>query len=164
MTQDEVEAVLGHEMAHVANGDMVTLTLVQGVVNTFVIYLSRVLGAVIDQAISGRRDDGGYSPGLGFFAIQMVLQIVLGVGASIIVAWFSRYREFRADAGGAHLAGKRKMIAALQRLQAITQAHQAAPQLPREVEAFGISGGIGSLFASHPPLAKRIEALQAAQG
>ncbi|HKY91320.1 MAG TPA: protease HtpX [Nevskiaceae bacterium] len=163
MTQDEVEAVLGHEMAHVANGDMVTLTLVQGVVNTFVIYVARVLGTIIDQALF-RRDDGGYHPGPGYWIINIVLQMVLGVLAQMIVAWFSRYREFRADAGGAHLAGKRKMVAALQRLQAITQAHKATPQLPREVEAFGISGGIGSLFASHPPLERRIAALQASQG
>lgn len=163
MTQDEVEAVLGHEMAHVANGDMVTLTLVQGVVNTFVIYVARVLGTIIDQALF-RRDDGAYHPGPGFWIINIVLQMVLGVFAQMIVAWFSRHREFRADAGGAHLAGKRKMVAALQKLQAITQAHKATPQLPRDVEALGISGGIGSLFASHPPLERRIAALQAAQG
>ena len=156
MNQDEVEAVLGHEVTHIANGDMVTLTLLQGVLNTFVIFLSRALGYVIDNAMS--RDNERSGPGIGYFLISMVLQVVFGILASMIVAWFSRYREFRADAGGAHLAGKRKMVSALQRLQAM----QAPSSLPQNMTAFGIGGGPNSLFASHPPLEKRIAALQSA--
>lgn len=154
MNQDEVEAVLGHEISHVANGDMVTLTLLQGVLNTFVIFLSRAIGFVIDNAM--RRDDERSGPGIGYMLISFVLQIVFGILASMIVAWFSRYREFRADAGGAHLAGKRKMIAALQRLKAM---HEPS-SLPQNMAAFGIGGGAANLFATHPPLDKRIEALQ----
>jgi heat shock protein HtpX len=156
MNQDEIEAVLGHEISHVANGDMVTLTLLQGVLNTFVIFLSRALGYVIDNAM--RREDDRGGAGFGYLIISMVLQVVFGILASMIVAWFSRYREFRADAGGAHLAGKRKMIAALQRLKAI---HEPS-SLPQNMTAFGIASGAMSLFASHPPLEKRIEALQSA--
>jgi heat shock protein HtpX len=150
--------VLGHEVSHVANGDMVTLTLIQGVVNTFVIFLSRIIGSVIDKAMSGNRESRG--PGPFYFLIVMVLQIVLGILASMIVAWFSRYREFRADAGGAKLAGRPNMIGALQRLQ---QGH-SPEALPEQLKAFGISGGkISKLFASHPPLEVRIEALRNAQ-
>ena len=153
MSQDEVEAVLGHEISHVANGDMVTLTLVQGVVNTFVFFLSRVIGHLVDRG-SNR------GPGPAYYITVFVMQMVLGILASMVVAWFSRQREFRADAGGAHLAGKRKMIAALERLK---QAH-AAPELPKQIAAFGISGGIGSLLATHPPLEVRIAALQNSGG
>lgn len=153
MNQEEVEAVLGHEVSHVANGDMVTLSLVQGVVNTFVIFLSRVIGFFIDKAVF--RNERGMGP--GYFITVMVLQIVLGILASMVVAWFSRQREFRADAGGAHLAGRRKMISALRKLQ---QAHEPS-RLPEQMQAFGINtGGIGKLFSTHPPLEKRIEALE----
>ena len=158
MSQREAEAVLGHEISHVANGDMVTLTLIQGVVNTFVIFLSRIIGSVIDKALSGNRQSRG--PGPFYFLIVMALQIVLGILASMIVAWFSRYREFRADAGGATLAGRQNMIGALQRLQ---QRHPTE-QLPEQMKAFAISGGkISKLFSSHPPLEVRIEALRNAQ-
>jgi heat shock protein HtpX len=156
MSQREAEAVLGHEITHVANGDMVTLTLIQGVVNTFVIFLSRIIGGLIDNAMSGNRERRG--PGPFYFLIVIVLQILLGVLASMIVAWFSRYREFRADAGGAKLSGRQNMIAALQRLQQ----RDPAP-LPEQLTAFGISGGkLSRLFASHPPLEVRIEALRKA--
>ena len=158
MKQDEVEAVLGHEISHVANGDMVTLTLIQGVLNTFVIFLSRVVAYLVDNATRREGDRGG--GGMVFFLVSMVMQIVLGIGASMIVAWFSRYREFRADAGGGKLAGNRKMIAALQRLQSFKDAPE---QLPKEMTAFGIRGGVASLFSSHPPLEVRIAALQHAQ-
>jgi heat shock protein HtpX len=154
MSQREAEAVLGHEVSHVANGDMVTLTLIQGVVNTFVIFLSRVIGGIVDKALSGNRESRGNGP--FYFMIVMVLQMVLGVLASMVVAWFSRYREFRADAGGAHLSSRQNMISALERLQ---QRH-AAP-LPGQMTAFGIAGGkLASLFASHPPLEQRIAALR----
>lgn len=153
MNQEEVEAVLGHEVSHVANGDMITLSLVQGVVNTFVIFLSRVIGYFIDKAVF--RNERGMGP--GYFITVMILQVVLGILASMIVAWFSRQREFRADAGGAHLAGRRKMISALRKLQ---QAHEPS-RLPEQMQAFGINtGGIGKLFSTHPPLEKRIEALE----
>jgi len=159
MTQEEVEAVLGHEIGHVANGDMVTLTLIQGVVNTFVIFLSRVIAYAVDSFLKrGSNENSG--PGFAYYGISMLMQMVLGIGASMIVAAFSRYREFRADEAGASLAGKRKMIAALQKLQSF---HEAPSQLPKEMAAFGIREGIGSLFASHPPLEKRIAALQAGQ-
>ncbi|HEX9473275.1 MAG TPA: protease HtpX, partial [Steroidobacteraceae bacterium] len=134
MGRSEVEAVLGHEITHVANGDMVTLTLIQGVVNTFVIFLARVIGSVVDRALSGGREGRG----LGYFVIVMVAQLVLGVLASLIVMWFSRRREFRADAGGARLAGRNNMIGALERLRA---AH--GPALPSHLAAFGIGGGAG---------------------
>ena len=154
MSQDEIEAVLAHEVSHVANGDMVTLTLIQGVVNTFVMFLSRVVGYAIDKAVfRSERDE----PGMGYFISVMVLQIVFGIGASMIVAWFSRQREFRADAGAAHLAGKRKMIAALQRLGGA----QAASSLPPQQMAFGIAGGAREWFSTHPPIEARIAALQA---
>lgn len=157
MGRREVEAVLGHEVSHVANGDMVTLTLVQGVLNTFVIFLSRVIGSVIDRAVF--RNERGF--GLGYFATVIVLEILLGIVATIIVMWFSRWREFRADAGGARLAGREAMVSALERLKA------GAPgksNLPEQLEAFGINGRIGAgfkrLFMSHPPLDERIAALR----
>jgi heat shock protein HtpX len=157
MSRSEVEAVVGHEITHVANGDMVTLTLIQGVVNTFVIFLSRVVGTIVDRAMSR---DGESRGGIGYFVTVMVTQIVFGILANLIVMAFSRHREFRADAGGAQLAGRNNMIAALERLKS---AHAAA--LPTQMAAFGISGGlasgIGRLFMSHPPLEERIAALQA---
>ncbi len=157
MSQDEVEAVLGHEVAHVANGDMVTLALIQGVLNTFVMFLSRVVGYFIDRAVF--KNDRGV--GAGYYITVIVLQILFGILASMVVAWFSRQREFRADAGGAHLAGRRKMIAALERLKA---AHGQST-LPQNMTAFGISGGkFAQMFASHPPLEVRIAALQQAGG
>ncbi|WP_376690955.1 protease HtpX [Wenzhouxiangella sp. EGI_FJ10409] len=155
MRQNEVEAVLAHEVSHVANGDMVTMTLLQGVLNTFVLLLSRVLGQIIDRAVF--RSERGYGP--GYFISVIVLQIVLGILASMITMAFSRWREFRADAGGAELAGRQNMIAALQRLG---QVHGSA-QLPESVEAFGIRGRVGAglkrLLMSHPPLEERIRAL-----
>ena len=157
MNQTQVQAVLGHEITHVANGDMITLSLLQGVVNTFVIVLARVVGGIVDRAISRDGDSRG---GIGYFLCVMVAQLVLGVLASIIVMWFSRRREFRADAGGAHLAGRNAMISALEALQS---AHSEA--LPKQMAAFGIAGGAGSglqrLFMSHPPLEERIAALKA---
>jgi heat shock protein HtpX len=157
MTQDEAEAVLGHEVTHVANGDMVTLALIQGVVNTFVIFLSRVIGYFVDRVVL--KNERGEGP--GFWIATIVAQLVLGVLASIIVMWFSRYREFHADAGGARLSGRDKMIAALERLKAN---HGQPAQLPEAVKAFGISdgGGMTRLFMSHPPLDERIAALRAA--
>lgn len=156
MSQDEAEAVLGHEISHVANGDMVTLTLIQGVLNTFVIFLSRVVGFFVDRVLL--KNERGQ--GVGFYVATFVAQIVLGILASMVVAWFSRQREFRADAGGAELAGREKMIAALERLK--VNHEQSA--LPAQISAFGISGGGGmmSLFMSHPPLDVRISALRAA--
>jgi len=156
MTREEAEAVLGHEVSHVANGDMVTLTLIQGVVNTFVIFLSRVVGFVVDRMIL--KNERGQ--GIGFYATTIVAELVLGILASMIVMWFSRQREFRADSGGASLAGREKMIAALQRLQAV---HEVPSTLPAQMKAFGISGGGGlsRLFMSHPPLEERIAALRA---
>jgi heat shock protein HtpX len=154
MDRGEVEAVLGHEISHVSNGDMVTLALIQGVVNTFVLFLSRVVGYWVDRVIL--KNERGY--GLGFFVTTIVAQIVFGILASIIVMWFSRRREFRADAGGARLAGREKMIGALQRLKAVSE-----PQpLPEQMRAFGISGGrsFTRLFMTHPPLDERIEALR----
>ncbi len=157
MSADEVEAVLAHEVSHVANGDMVTLTLIQGVVNTFVIFLSRVVGHIVDRVIL--KNERGY--GIGYFITTIIAEVVLGVLASIIVMWFSRQREFRADEGGAKLAGREKMVAALRRLQ---QGH-APSQLPDQMAAFGIRGGIGGglkkLFMSHPPLTERIASLEA---
>jgi heat shock protein HtpX len=158
MNRDEAEAVLGHEVAHVANGDMVTMALLQGVLNTFVIVLARVVGNVIDGFLNGDREEG--SVGIGYFVTVFVLEIIFGLFASVIVMWFSRWREFRADAGGARLAGREKMIAAL---QALSRTY-GANTLPKQVAAFGISGGVGSglkkLFLSHPPLEERIAALQ----
>ena len=157
MQQDEVEAVLAHEVSHIANGDMVTLTLIQGVVNTFVMFLARVVGYAIDRAMSGNRENSG--PGIGYYVSVFVLEIVFGILATTIVCWFSRQREFRADAGSAHLAGKRKMIAALQRLAV----GHAESSLPQQVTAFGIiGGGAKKLFMTHPPIEERIAALQAA--
>lgn len=154
MSQDEVEAVLGHEVAHVANGDMVTLTLIQGVVNTFVMFLARIIGHFIDRAVL--KNENGY--GMGYFLSVIVLQIVFGILASGIVAWFSRQREFRADAGGAHFAGRRKMIAALERLKGA----QGQSTLPQDMVASGITGGmLSKFFSTHPPLEERIAALQA---
>jgi heat shock protein HtpX len=162
MNRDEVEAVVGHEISHVANGDMVTLTLIQGVLNTFVIILARIIGGIVDSALRGNDDSGGV--GIGYFVVSIIAEIVLGFLASIIVMWFSRYREFRADAGGARLAGREQMIGALRALQRVHEPHD----LPAgEFAAFGISGGIGEglkkLFASHPPLDERIAALQSAR-
>jgi heat shock protein HtpX len=161
MERDEAEAVLGHEVSHVANGDMVTMALLQGVLNTFVIVLARVVGRVVDGYLSGGRDNGG--GGLGYYAIVFVLDMVFGLFASMIAMWFSRHREFRADAGGASLAGRNKMIAALERL---AQNHGQST-LPKQVAAFGISGGNGGglrrLLMSHPPLDERIAALRNAQ-
>ncbi|GAP65880.1 heat shock protein HtpX [Mizugakiibacter sediminis] len=160
MDRQEVEAVLGHEVSHIANGDMVTLTLIQGVLNTFVIFLARVVGRVIDSALSGNREDRG--PGFGYFMIVMVLELVFGLIASMIVMWFSRWREFRADAGGARLAGRGAMIAALERLAG----NRGESMLPKSIQAFGISGdltrGFARLFMSHPPLEERIAALRSA--
>lgn len=157
MDRAQVEAVLGHEISHVANGDMVTMTLIQGVLNTFVIFFARVLGTVIDRAISGNRDGGG---GFAYFGIVIALQIGLGFLASLIVMWFSRWREFRADAGGAHLAGKQAMISALERLAG----NRGENTLPKAIQAFGISGegGIARLLMSHPPIPERVAALRAA--
>lgn len=156
MSRDEAEAVLGHEVSHVANGDMVTLTLIQGVLNTFVIVLSRLVGQFIDRAVF--RNEQGH--GVGFFVATMVAQVLFGIVASVIVMWFSRQREFHADSGGARLAGRGKMIAALQRLKA---AHEPS-QLPESLAAFGINSrsGLSRLFMSHPPLDERIAALQRA--
>jgi heat shock protein HtpX len=155
MERHEAEAVLGHEVSHVANGDMVTLTLIQGVLNTFVMFFARIVGGLIDSALRGNRDDGG-GRGFVYYIAVMVLEIVFGLLASMVVAWFSRYREFRADAGGAQLESREAMIAALERLR---RAHEPA-QLPQSIAAFGISGGIGKLWSSHPPLDERIAALR----
>ena len=156
MKRDEVEAVLAHEVSHVANGDMITLALIQGVVNTFVFFLSRVVGHVVDRVIF--KTERGHGP--AYWITAIVAQVVLGIFASAIVMWFSRQREFRADAGGANIAGRQKMVGALKRLQ--QSANQ--PHLPEQLEAFGISGGMGvgikRLFMSHPPLEERIEVLQ----
>jgi heat shock protein HtpX len=160
MSQDEVEAVLAHEVSHVANGDMVTMGLVQGVLNTFVIFFSRIIGMIVDGLL---RRDSSSGPGIGYFLASMVAQVVLGILASIIAMWFSRWREFRADAGSAALSSREKMIAALERLRA---QHAPVAPLPREVEAMGISGDMGRglkrLFMSHPPLEERIQALRRA--
>ena len=157
MSQDEAEAVLGHEISHVANGDMVTLTLIQGVLNTFVIFISRVIGYIVDRVLL--KNEKG--EGMGFFIATMAAEVVLGVLASMVVAWFSRHREFRADAGGASLAGREKMIAALERLKG----NQEQTALPAQMSALGISGGgaMMKLFMSHPPLDERIAALRAAR-
>jgi len=159
MTREEAEAVIGHEIAHVANGDMVTLALIQGVVNTFVMFLSRVIGHTVDRVVF--KNENGHGP--AFFVTMIVAELILGVLASIIVMWFSRQREFRADRGGASLAGKGAMIAALQRLQ---MAHSGP--LPEKMAAFGIAGGSPQgwkrLFMTHPPLEERIAALRAING
>ena len=155
MTEDEAEAVLGHEIAHVANGDMVTMALLQGVLNTFVIVLARVVGGFIDSALSGDRE--GEGRGFAYYIIVFVLEMVFGIFASMIAMWFSRHREFRADAGGASLAGRQKMIAALERLQM----NHGQSTLPAQVAAFGIAGSTAKkLLMSHPPLEERIAALR----
>ncbi len=152
MTPDEVEAVIGHEISHVANGDMVTMALMQGVLNTFVYFFATIIGYVVDRATS----DNDRGVGMGYYMTQMIAQVALGFLASMLVAWFSRRREFRADAGGANLAGRQKMIGALKALQ---RGHEA--ELPGQFAAFGINGGgMMRLFMSHPPLEERIAALQ----
>lgn len=156
MTQDEVEAVLGHEVSHVANGDMITMTLLQGVVNTFVMFFSTVIGHLVDRIVF--KTERGHGP--AYYITSIIAQLLLSILASIIVMWFSRRREFRADQGGAELAGRQKMIDSLRRLQ---QAHEPE-DLPDQMAAFGISGGVGSglkaLFLTHPPLEQRIAALE----
>jgi heat shock protein HtpX len=154
MTHEEIEAVLAHEVAHIANGDMVTMTLIQGVMNTFVVFLSRVIGYAVDSFL--RKSDDNSGPGIGYYVTSFVLDIVLGFAASMVVAWFSRHREFRADAGAAQLMGRKQpMVNALARLGGL---HTA--ELPKSVAAFGIAGGIGQLFSTHPPIQERIAALQ----
>jgi heat shock protein HtpX len=156
MSRDEAEAVLGHEVSHVANGDMITLALIQGVLNTFVIFISRLVANAIDTFLHSNSDEGEEG---GFMAVTFVLELVLGLLASLIVMWFSRQREFRADRGGAALAGRKKMIAALERLKA---AHEPS-HLPDQMAAFGIrarEGGLAGLLMSHPPLEQRIAALR----
>ena len=156
MNSDEAEAVLAHEISHVANGDMVTLALIQGVVNTFVIVLSRLVGHLVDRVVF--KTERGHGP--AFFITSILAQVVFGILASIIVFWFSRQREFRADAGGARLAGREKMVSALEKLQRSVN----RPHLPDQMAAFGISGrmkqGISRLFMTHPPLEERLEALK----
>ncbi len=159
MTRDEVEAVIGHEVAHIANGDMVTMTLIQGVMNTFVVFLSRVIGYAVDSFLR-RGSDSNSGPGIGYWVTTIVLDIVLGFAAAMVVAWFSRHREFRADAGAAQLMGRRQpMINALARLGGMEPG-----ELPKSVAAMGITGGIGKLFSTHPPIEERIAALQKAPG
>jgi heat shock protein HtpX len=153
MPKNEVEAVLAHEVSHVANGDMVTMTLIQGVVNTFVVFLSRIIGHIVDRVVF--RVERGHGP--AFWIVSFIAEILLGLFATVIVMWFSRYREFKADAGGAKLAGNHNMIAALQRLQSF----KGAPKLPDEMAAFAINAGkVQAIFSSHPPLEQRIAALQ----
>lgn len=157
MTRDEVEAVLGHEVAHIANGDMVTMTLIQGVVNTFVIFLSRVIGFAVDNFLNRGEERRG--PGAGYMITYLVLEVFLGILASTIVAWYSRQREFRADAGSGDLMGQRQsMIQALRRLGGLQ-----AGELPNGLQSMGITGSIGKLFATHPPIEERIARLQQAQ-
>ena len=157
MTREEIEAVIGHEVAHIANGDMVTMTLIRGVMNTFVVFLSRVIGYAVDSFLR-KNDEESSGPGIGYYVTTIVLDIVLGFLAAIIVAWFSRQREFRADAGAASLMGRRQpMINALARLGGM---HRRTAQ---ERGAMGIVGGIGKLFSTHPPIEERIAALQNAQ-
>lgn len=162
MTADEAEAVMGHEIAHVANGDMVTQTLLQGVMNTFVFFFSRVIATLVNSLLSGNRNGErrGNSYGMVYYIVSMIAQVALGFLANMVVMWFSRYREFQADKGGADLAGRQKMIDALKALQRGSQPHD----LPGSLAAFGIAGGIGSgfkeLFTTHPPLEKRIAALE----
>jgi heat shock protein HtpX len=153
MPKNEVEAVLAHEVSHVANGDMVTMTLIQGVVNTFVVFLSRIIGHIVDRVVF--KVERGHGP--AFWIVSFIAEILLGLFATVIVMWFSRYREFKADAGGAKLAGNHNMIAALQRLQSF----KGAPKLPDEMAAFAINAGkVQAIFSSHPPLEQRIAALQ----
>ena len=155
MTHEEIEAVLAHEVAHIANGDMVTMTLIQGVMNTFVVFLSRVIGYAVDSFLR-KNDEENTGPGMGYWITTIVLDIILGFAAAIVVAWFSRQREFRADAGAAELMGhKQPMMNALARLGGLQTA-----ELPKSVAAMGIAGGIGQLFSTHPPIEERIAALQ----
>jgi heat shock protein HtpX len=155
MTREEVEAVIGHEIAHVANGDMVTMTLIQGVMNTFVVFLSRLIGYAVDSFLR-KGDDRNSGPGIGYYISTIVLDIVLGFAAAIVVAWFSRQREFRADLGSAQLLGRKQpMVNALARLGGMVPG-----ELPKSMAAMGIAGGIGQLFSSHPPIEERIAALQ----
>ena len=157
MTHEEIEAVIGHEVAHIANGDMVTMTLIQGVMNTFVVFLSRVIGYFVDRVIL--KNDSRNGNGIGYWVTTIVLDIVLGFAAAIVVAWFSRQREFRADAGAVNLMGRKQpMINALARLGGL---HPA--ELPKSMAAMGIAGGIGKLFSTHPPMEERIARLQNAQ-
>ena len=157
MTRDEVEAVIGHEIAHISNGDMVTMTLIQGVMNTFVVFLSRVIGYAVDSFL--RKGDDRSGPGIGYMITTFVLDMVLGFLGAIVVAWFSRHREFRADAGSAQLLGRSQpMVSALARLGGMTPG-----ELPKSVAAMGIAGGIGKLFSTHPPIEERIAALQNAK-
>ena len=155
MDREEVEAVLGHEITHAANGDMVTLTLLQGVLNTFVIFFSRIIGAAVDAALRGRDDERRDGGGFGYFIAVMVSQILLGFLASIIVMWFSRQREYRADRGGADLSGRGNMINALRRLQS-----EEPSSLPQSMSALGIRSGVLGLLSSHPPIEERIKRLQ----
>ena len=156
MTREEVEAVIGHEVAHIANGDMVTMTLIQGVMNTFVVFLSRVIGYAVDGFLN-KNNENRSGPGIGYWVTTIVLDIVLGFAAAIVVAWFSRQREFRADAGAAQLMGRKQpMVNALARLGGMVPG-----ELPKSVQAMGITGGIGKLFSTHPPIEERIAALQA---
>jgi heat shock protein HtpX len=158
MTREEVEAVIGHEVAHIANGDMVTMTLIQGVMNTFVVFLSRVVGYAVDSFLR-RGSDNNSGPGIGYWVTTIVLDILLGFVAAIIVAWFSRQREFRADAGAARLLGRKQpMINALARLGGMVPG-----ELPKSMQALGITSSVGKLFSTHPPIEERIAALQAAQ-
>ena len=155
MTAEEIEAVIGHEVAHIANGDMVTMTLIQGVMNTFVVFLSRVIGYAVDSFLR-KGDDRSSGPGIGYMISTIVLDIVLGFAAAIVVAWFSRQREFRADAGAAQLLGRKQpMINALARLGGMVPG-----ELPKSMAAMGITGGLGKLFSTHPPIEERIAALQ----
>jgi heat shock protein HtpX len=156
MTREEVEAVIGHEVAHIANGDMVTMTLIQGVMNTFVVFLSRIIGYFVDKVILRNNNDG---PGIGYYVTTIVLDILLGFVAAMIVAWFSRQREFRADAGAAGYMGQsRSMQNALARLGGLTPG-----ELPKSMAAMGIAGGLGKLFSTHPPMEERIARLQASK-
>ena len=154
MTREEIEAVIGHEIAHIANGDMVTMTLIQGVMNTFVVFLSRVIGYAVDSFLRKGSDSTG--PGIGYYVTTIVLDIVLGFAAHMVVSWFSRHREFRADAGAAQLMGRTQpMMNALARLGGMVPG-----ELPKSVAAMGIAGGIGKLFSTHPPIEERIAALR----
>ncbi|RYY73964.1 MAG: protease HtpX [Gammaproteobacteria bacterium] len=154
--RDEVRAVLAHEVGHVANGDMITLSLIQGIVNTFVMFFARIVGFAIDRALQGNRESESNSVGMGYYIGTFVAEMVFGILASMIVAAFSRYREYRADEAGANLADRNSMIRALQRLQL----ESGQTSMPASMQAFGIAGGMGKLFASHPPLEERIQALR----
>lgn len=157
--RDEVRAVLAHEIGHVANGDMITLSLIQGIVNTFVMFFARIVGFAIDRALQGNNDRESNSVGMGYYIGSFVAEMVFGILASMIVAAFSRYREYRADEAGANLADRNAMIRALQRLQ-VESGQGAETSMPASMQAFGIAGGMGRFFSSHPPLADRIQALR----